>query len=433
MWDYWHVPGQYTLLRTPAADYFPEETFAQLEGQLLRFGQERLGCGNISPVWLSCYVSGCRQEAHADLPHGPWAFVLSLTPSPRRFSGGETFILKPKVLDYWCAPRRAPRGSTHLAPPALAGSAAAAAAVVTPRRLPRRRDFSLGRVVEAGQLMDFVAPEFNRLTVFDSRYPHGVRRPPAATRRPPARPPCRRPPTPANPPAQVRVVEGTHDPREGRLVLHGWFLEPTPFFAGALSEEEATEALNECLGPLYERLGELPAARRRPSPSLASCGARLLPCSFPEGAGAPHRRVEDPVQRSHLAGGGDGDGGPGREPRRHPGAAAVAVGHAGGAPGERRRGGGGGGPRGGAGGHPPDHKRGFRGAPAGARGGEKLHHAAARLRAGVVRRSPAAAGAEGARQRWSPVRGSGQNGRPKSLRRRFPPLAEALRLDRIAS
>jgi hypothetical protein len=32
VWDYWHVPGQYTLLRTPAADYFPKEQYDQLVG-----------------------------------------------------------------------------------------------------------------------------------------------------------------------------------------------------------------------------------------------------------------------------------------------------------------------------------------------------------------------------------------------------------------
>ena len=46
-------------------------------------------------------------------------------------------------------------------------------------------------------------PHFNRLTVFDGRYPHGV-----------------------------RPVEGTRDPLKARLVLHGWFTEPTPFFEG---------------------------------------------------------------------------------------------------------------------------------------------------------------------------------------------------------
>ena len=33
VWDYWHVPGQYTLLRTPAADYFPKEQYDQLVGE----------------------------------------------------------------------------------------------------------------------------------------------------------------------------------------------------------------------------------------------------------------------------------------------------------------------------------------------------------------------------------------------------------------
>ena len=52
-------------------------------------------------MWVSAYVDGCRQELHADVPHGPFAFVLSLTPPQRRFTGGETMLLRPHVLDYW--------------------------------------------------------------------------------------------------------------------------------------------------------------------------------------------------------------------------------------------------------------------------------------------------------------------------------------------
>ena len=48
-----------------------------------------------------------------------------------------------------------------------------------------------------------VEPLFNQLTIFDGRIPHGVRQ-----------------------------VEGTRDPLLGRLVLHGWFTQPSPFFAG---------------------------------------------------------------------------------------------------------------------------------------------------------------------------------------------------------
>lgn len=195
VWDYWHVPGQYTLLRTPADAFFPPELYDRLEDALIEYGEKVLGCRGISPVWLSYYVDGCKQELHTDSPHGPWAFVLSLTHwESRTFTGGETLLLNPQILDFW-----------------------------------RGFDPALG--LETPQLTKLIEPKFGRLTVFDPRLPHAV-----------------------------RVVEGPRDPRQGRIVLHGWFTSPTPFFNGALSEEEATPALNAALGPLYEALGELPPA-----------------------------------------------------------------------------------------------------------------------------------------------------------------------------
>lgn len=56
-WDYWHVPGQYTQIRTPAQDYFNETDFSALEAGLLDFGKEKLGCVGMTPIWLSYYVS----------------------------------------------------------------------------------------------------------------------------------------------------------------------------------------------------------------------------------------------------------------------------------------------------------------------------------------------------------------------------------------
>ena len=56
VWDYWHVPGQYTQLRTPAAEYFAPQNVEALEAALLEFGKERLGCVGITPLWLSYYV-----------------------------------------------------------------------------------------------------------------------------------------------------------------------------------------------------------------------------------------------------------------------------------------------------------------------------------------------------------------------------------------
>ncbi|KAG2499292.1 hypothetical protein HYH03_002870 [Edaphochlamys debaryana] len=190
VWDYWHVPDQYTLIRTQAAVYFPDELYAQLEDALLSYGETQLGCRAISPIWMSYYVDGCGQELHCDNPHGPFAFVLSLTMDwdKREFVGGETMILKPEVLNYW-------------------------------------RSFDPRKGLELQHLVTRVPSPFNRLTVFDPRFPHGVRQ-----------------------------VHGTRDPRKGRLVLHGWFTEPAPFFSGPLDPAEAAAALSEGLEPLWAAL-----------------------------------------------------------------------------------------------------------------------------------------------------------------------------------
>ena len=148
-----------------------DRDYRELEDALLAYGQDKLGCSRMTPAWLSCYVDGCYQNFHADNPHGPWAFVLSLTRSADRFEGGATTIMKPSVLEYW-------------------------------------RSYDSSKGCEFGDVFDTVAPQFNRLTVFDPRIPHGVSR-----------------------------VRGTQDPREGRLVLHGWYADPTPFFDGALDED----------------------------------------------------------------------------------------------------------------------------------------------------------------------------------------------------
>jgi hypothetical protein len=177
VWDFWHVPGQYTLLRTPAWRFFPKRLYASFHRRLVLWGRRTLGCHDISPPWLSCYVEGCRQEWHGDLPHGPWAFVYSLTSEPRAFRGGETLLLRDEVLDYW-------------------------------------RDFRSERSLEEAGIVEEVAPRPNRLVVFDPRLPHAVRR-----------------------------VEGTLDPREGRLVIHGWFVRPRPFIEGPLPPAALSRAI----------------------------------------------------------------------------------------------------------------------------------------------------------------------------------------------
>lgn len=183
VWDWWHVPGQYTQLRTPAWQYFPPALYRALHRRLVDFGRRELGCHAISPPWLSLYVDGCGQELHGDLPHGPFAFVLSLTPwRGRRFTGGETVLLRDDVLDYW-------------------------------------NGFVSERSVEQGDLIRAIEPRFGRLVVFDPRIPHGVRR-----------------------------VAGTHDPREGRLVINGWFVQPRPFVTGPVPVAAVSRRIAELGG-----------------------------------------------------------------------------------------------------------------------------------------------------------------------------------------
>ena len=191
-WDYWHVPDQYTALRTPAWTYFPPAAYRRFHQALVQWGRRVLGCHDVSPPWLSLYVDGCGQRLHGDLPHGPWAFVYSLTDwQARQFVGGETLMLRDQVLDYWST---------------FAGGMAE-------------------RSVEEPDVVRAIEPTFGRLTVFDPRIPHGV-----------------------------RTVRGTQDPRHGRLVINGWFVQPRPFISGPLSTKSLAARLDD-LGSVIEGAG----------------------------------------------------------------------------------------------------------------------------------------------------------------------------------
>lgn len=121
---------------------------------------------------------------HADIPHGPWAYVFSLTPKIRKFKGGETLLLQPEVLRYWSG-------------------------------------FNSGKGLEKNHLTQTIAPDFNRLIVFDPRIPHAVTR-----------------------------VENVRDPLEARLVIHGWFVQPRPFVEGALKVESVATLLEDLVGEI---------------------------------------------------------------------------------------------------------------------------------------------------------------------------------------
>lgn len=139
-WDWFHLPGRYNHLRTPAEKFFPERLHIELADRLRAFGRTQLGCKDISPIWLSNYVDGCEQRLHADRPHGPWAFVLALTPSRPRYEGGETMFIAEKILNFWSN-----AGET-------------------------------GHAFEEPDILKRVPTRFGRLLVFDPRIPHGVTR-----------------------------------------------------------------------------------------------------------------------------------------------------------------------------------------------------------------------------------------------------------------
>ena len=95
--------------------------------------------------------------------------------------------------------------------------------------------FESVRSVEMSDVMQLIEPRFNRLTVFDPRIPHGV-----------------------------REVRGTVDPRQGRLVMHGWFVNPRPFISGPLSKaapaRQIVERIDDLSTTIASTLGTLPVA-----------------------------------------------------------------------------------------------------------------------------------------------------------------------------
>lgn len=137
VWDYWYDEDQYHLIRTPALHYFSQKLYRNFHSHLVQWGRENLGCHDISPPWLSYYIDGCYQNLHSDVPHGPWAFVYSLTPDKKEFKGGETLILKESTLNYW----------SH---------------------------YKQSNNYEYLSFVDIIPSLMNQLIIFDPRFPHGV-------------------------------------------------------------------------------------------------------------------------------------------------------------------------------------------------------------------------------------------------------------------
>jgi len=193
VWDYWYHENKYVHFRTPAMHFFGEDLFSDFANYLVEWGQKTLGCNSITAPWLSYYTDGCKQELHGDIPHGPWAYVFSITLNPELFEGGDTVLLKDKIMNYW----------------------------------KHSGDFD---GLNHEDIFESIRPEFNRLTVFDGRIPHGVSR-----------------------------VDGSKDPLKARIVLHGWFTEPCPNVFGSLDPEKASESINEVFDLIEPDLATLPS------------------------------------------------------------------------------------------------------------------------------------------------------------------------------
>jgi hypothetical protein len=134
IWNYWHVPGLYTYLRTlPEMVIGPPLTDA-FHASLFKWSSETLGLGAPKSSSLSLYVSGCRQSQHNDSANGRFGFVYSLTKNSRKTSGGETLIWRDD--DYF--------------------------------------ETRMHRPCWGEGFYQSIEPRFNRLLVFDDRIPHAV-------------------------------------------------------------------------------------------------------------------------------------------------------------------------------------------------------------------------------------------------------------------
>lgn len=136
VWNYWHVPGSYTYLRTTPEKVIEQPKVEHFVDKLRSWAAENLGLAMVTWPYLSLYVPGCLQGLHNDSTNGRLGYVFSLTRNDRKTIGGETVI-------------------------------------VHDRDLFRT---SLDKAQAGIDLFDLVDPRFNRLTLFDDRIPHAVQR-----------------------------------------------------------------------------------------------------------------------------------------------------------------------------------------------------------------------------------------------------------------
>jgi hypothetical protein len=136
LWNYWHVPGSYTYLRTAPEKVIALAKVEAFVAALRDWAARNLGLAGLTWPYLSLYIPGCAQGLHNDSTNGRLGYVYSLTRDERQTIGGETMIVQDRDLFR----------------------------------------SNLDRAAAGTGLFDLVPPRFNRLTLFDDRIPHAVQR-----------------------------------------------------------------------------------------------------------------------------------------------------------------------------------------------------------------------------------------------------------------
>jgi hypothetical protein len=100
-WHYFCDPLKYTYLRTTPQEVIPKPIFESFMQRLRLWCTENLGLMPVGLPNLHLMVNGCRLGFHSDFHNGTWGYVYSLTRwEERRFSGGETLLLRDGVPSY---------------------------------------------------------------------------------------------------------------------------------------------------------------------------------------------------------------------------------------------------------------------------------------------------------------------------------------------
>ena len=140
----------------------------------------------------------------------------------------------------------------------------------------REGDLFRGNMARAAAglgLLDLIEPRFNRLALFDDRMPHGVQR-----------------------------VEGSMDPVEGRIVLHGHISESGPMAEGALCAADVAACVHAALAKPAERINMSPILHHGPVvlrlailPSGEVGGVETLVDRLARGDGASPRELVEEI------------------------------------------------------------------------------------------------------------------------------------------